>query len=726
MRRLSVQNRLLCAFLLVVGVSLAAAGTLIDHVVNRTAFDQVEERLRYEVTMTSQMVASALFAPLELGDNSLQGPVSELSKAVRTHLSVLTPAGSVAADSEGRLGAGSGGLDPEFLQALRERKGAAVRGDGAARQLWVAESVVRDGRVLGVVRASVPMTIVEAQAIAVRRRVLLAAFGALLLGALVAMGVALGISRPIRRLAEAARRIGSGDLDVNVNEPVGDEIGELGRALNDMSRNLKDNLFELDTRNADMRRVLDSIDQGIVVVRMDGSIEGERSARLDTWFRSPAPGIPIWQIFESAAPAVRDSFASAWGQLVDAFLPLELLLDQLPKRIVDGERTYGLAFAAISEGEDCKRLLVVISDVTILAAGERKDAEQKDLLGILGRSIRDRSGVLEFLQEADVLVARLTPSASLVDVKRFVHTLKGNSAIHGVLGIATLCHDLESRIAEEGAVSEHGCAVLRERWHAFRESVDAFLGSRAGIVLDEVELEQVIRALVSGENRGSVVQRMASWTLSPVEASLRAIGDRAKSLAERLGKGRLLIHIEHDGTRIDRDAWAPLWSSLIHAVRNAVDHGIEPPEERRLTNKGQPTLKLTAQHVNEHFCVEVSDDGRGIDWEQLARKLRDNGLPHETKDDLIEGLFADGLSTAAALSDISGRGVGMGALRDTVRALGGTIGVKSIDGQGTTIICRFAGVQAELARRIAQLGDVLPSIKPGPNSVREALRAAVG
>ena len=172
MRRLSVQNRLLCAFLLVVGVSLAAAGTLIDHVVNRTAFDQVEERLRYEVTMTSQMVASALFAPLELGDNSLQGPVSELSKAVRTHLSVLTPAGSVAADSEGRLGAGSGGLDPEFLQALRERKGAAVRGDGAARQLWVAESVVRDGRVLGVVRASVPMTIVEAQAIAVRRRVL--------------------------------------------------------------------------------------------------------------------------------------------------------------------------------------------------------------------------------------------------------------------------------------------------------------------------------------------------------------------------------------------------------------------------------------------------------------------------------------------------------------------------------------------------------------------------
>ena len=88
------------AFLLVGVVSTALAGILVDRTVRRLSSDQVEERLRYEVTMTGQMMASALFAPLAPDDTSLRGPVTDLARAVKTQLSVLTPEGVVAADSD--------------------------------------------------------------------------------------------------------------------------------------------------------------------------------------------------------------------------------------------------------------------------------------------------------------------------------------------------------------------------------------------------------------------------------------------------------------------------------------------------------------------------------------------------------------------------------------------------------------------------------------------------
>ncbi len=333
-------------------VSVAVTGLLIDRTVRKMVFEQVAERLRYEVTMTGQMAASALFAPLAADDTSLQGPITELSNAVHTQLGVLTPDGVVAADSE-RAVNGKPSLDsaePEIVTTLREGKGSAVRGEGAGRRLWIAERVVRDGAVLGIARASVPMSIVDAQVNLVRRRVLWAALAALLLASPIGIGLSLGISRPIRRLAEVARRIGEGDLEVRSAEPPGDEVGELSKALSDMSVKLKamvakldlrnaDMRRKLDLRNADMRRVLDAIDEGLLVVAPTGAIETERPRASTPGSPSPKLETPLWDLFQGASSSARASFEMGWSQLADGVLPIELLIDQLPKRIVDGDRT---------------------------------------------------------------------------------------------------------------------------------------------------------------------------------------------------------------------------------------------------------------------------------------------------------------------------------------------------------------------------------------------------
>jgi len=709
---ISLRTRLVFAFLLVGVVSTALAGILVDRTVRRLSSDQVEERLRYEVTMTGQMMASALFAPLAPDDTSLRGPVTDLARAVKTQLSVLTPEGVVAADSDRAVDAAPvlEGWAPEVIAARKSGKGSAVRGSGNAARLWVAESVVREGQVLGIARASVPMTVIQAQVSAVRERVLVAAGAALLISSLIALALSFGIARPIARLAAAARLIGAGQLDTRVQVTGADEIGELGKALNDMSASLKAMIGK-------MRRVLDAVNQGLVVVTLDGRIDDERSRRIDDWFAKPAAGTQLWEMLANISERDREALRLGWQQLGDDFLPAEILLLQLPKRLQCGERTFDFAYEPIPEGDQsCTRVLLVVSDVTLVVDAERKEEAQKDVLRILGRSLRDRMAVTEFLSDADSLVESVCKSQDLVEIKRKLHTLKGNCGVQGMHSIAALCHAIESQIEDAGRLEQTARDKLRASWTSIRGEVDKFVSSKEGVVVDDAEVADTIRAVLADVPRRVVAARMAAWTLAPVQDALGLLGDRAEALADRLGKGTLKVSVEHDGTRLDREAFGPVFSALVHAVRNAVDHGIEEPEERAQAQKpSQATLTLSARHEGDQFLIQVADDGRGIRWPRIAEKLRALGLPADTQDQLVEGLFLDGMSTADAVTEVSGRGVGMSALREVVESLHGKIEVSSNLGQGTLLTCRFPDARVDVDALLAR-GQIRRTISIPPAS----------
>jgi two-component system chemotaxis sensor kinase CheA len=125
-------------------------------------------------------------------------------------------------------------------------------------------------------------------------------------------------------------------------------------------------------------------------------------------------------------------------------------------------------------------------------------------------------------------------------------------------------------------------------------------------------------------------------------------------------------------------------------VRNAVDHGIESIEER--TRAGKPsagTLSLTTRLEGGELIIQIDDDGRGIDWPSITRRAQELGLPHQTQEDLVEALFRDGLSTRGEVNEYSGRGVGMGVVREACRVHGGKIRVESEPGRGTRVEFRF-------------------------------------
>ena len=198
----------------------------------------------------------------------------------------------------------------------------------------------------------------------------------------------------------------------------------------------------------------------------------------------------------------------------------------------------------------------------------------------------------------------------------------------------------------------------------------------------EIEkLEQEIRAGAPTEH---VLDRLASWWLEASELPLRRLGRYATALAGRLGKGEIGIEIQAHGVRLAPKAWAGFWTDLVHVVRNAVDHGLETPAEREGVGKaGRPKLRLSTSVSNRKLVVEIEDDGRGINWQGVKNAAGKLGLATATEDDLIRALFSSGLTTKAEVTTLSGRGIGLSAVRQQVSDLGGHITVTSKPNQGT-------------------------------------------
>src|SRR5262249_14756791 len=151
------------------------------------------------------------------------------------------------------------------------------------------------------------------------------------------------------------------------------------------------------------------------------------------------------------------------------------------------------------------------------------------------------------------------------------------------------------------------------------------------------------------------------------------------------------------------------FSELLHVVRNAVDHGLELPDERERNGKPRlGTLSLSARTSATQLTLEIADDGRGIDWDSIAEKAKARGLPHETEGQLLDALCADGVTTRAQVTDYSGRGVGMSAVRRRIESLNGQLEVRSTRGVGTIWTFHFPwhAASAKLRRHSGSLPSV--------------------
>jgi two-component system chemotaxis sensor kinase CheA len=162
-------------------------------------------------------------------------------------------------------------------------------------------------------------------------------------------------------------------------------------------------------------------------------------------------------------------------------------------------------------------------------------------------------------------------------------------------------------------------------------------------------------------------------------------------LAARLGKGTIDVAVEvDDGMRLPGERWARFWTAFVHAIRNAIDHGLETSDERRAAGKvGLARLTLRAGRRGDELAIEIEDNGRGVNWTKVAERARTCELPCATDADLVNALFHDGLSTRDTATEVSGRGVGLSALRQACVSTGGRVTITSRPGVGTTLGFRW-------------------------------------
>ncbi|MEM7244727.1 MAG: DAHL domain-containing protein [Acidobacteriota bacterium] len=460
-----------------------------------------------------------------------------------------------------------------------------------------------------------------------------------------------------------------------------------------LERKVEQRTAELDERNGDLRRVLDNVAQGFVTVDSDGRMSTERSAILERWLGSSLEAPTLWQ-----ALAAHDENAAAWLELgwEEVFadvLPRDLTIDQLPSRIHQPERTLSIGYQPIEEDGELVAIVAVLSDISSDLERERAEAEQAETAAIFQRVLDDRQGVVDFLGEARAQVTQVADCSEPSELKRVLHTLKGNCSLFGLERIAIRCHELESEMEDEGGLpSAESRQELVRLWCHLDRTLGRLVGDRSAgrIEVGRQEVDALVTALHEGTDRHELAERAASWLLEPLEVRLQRIAEQASGLAERLGKPAVSIEIEAGDLRLDRDGWQAFWSDFVHVVRNAVDHGLESAEERLAVGKSPTgTLRLRASVDAGVFCLEVADDGRGIDWEQVRSVAIERGLPAETEQQLRDALFAEGFTTRQEANAISGRGIGMNALLAATHEHGGRVVVDSAPGRGTRMVFCF-------------------------------------
>ncbi|WP_336001651.1 chemotaxis protein CheA [Halorientalis halophila] len=184
-----------------------------------------------------------------------------------------------------------------------------------------------------------------------------------------------------------------------------------------------------------------------------------------------------------------------------------------------------------------------------------------------------------------------------------------------------------------------------------------------------------------------------------------------RDLARELDK-EVDFRIEGEDIELDRTILTEISDPLMHILRNSVDHGIEPPEERERRGKPrQGTVELRATRERDHVIIEVEDDGAGLDVESIREKAVEKGVRSEAElermeeGDIYDLVFHPGFSTAEEVTDTSGRGVGMDVVHDTVTQLDGSVSVDSEIGEGTTVSLRLPVTMAIVKVLFVQVGD---------------------
>ncbi len=470
------------------------------------------------------------------------------------------------------------------------------------------------------------------------------------------------------------------------------EISTLAQQINHMLETIREQHQAIDN-------IIMNVHSGFVITDREGRITPSYTAHFQHLF--PAVEKLVGRklsdiLFEHTSE--REHFDSLYDQAMEQVLTEDLTLTQLPHLIERPNQWLRQECSGLYNAQQVMiGVLFTITDVTQQMEVEQQNTENKALLKIL-RSLNNfasfkestRAGLEQWRNDLQIAQKQL-------QLRRFLHTLKGNFGIYGLQNLSLLIHHIEAQPLI-------GLRHLDEITETFGE----FLDSNKDII--GMEYESVWRPQISFSREALLDLRLQAkqWksgdeashmTLAFIDTAIRQpfregvkpLLEEAKRLAKRLHKN-VEVQVVGGEVTLDLEGMRPIFEALIHPLRNAVDHGIEASEKRQMQGKSRAGLiTLLARRTGaQSYCLELTDDGQGVDLRKLRAVVESSqslgqGSQTLTDEQVLDMIFVDGISTAPVQTEISGRGLGMSVLKSVVERWGGKVRILSQAGLGCTV-----------------------------------------
>ncbi len=483
---------------------------------------------------------------------------------------------------------------------------------------------------------------------------------------------------------------------------------------------------QLTQKTNDINAMLQNMKLGVCTIVPGNTIHPEYSAQLPVIFglSGDVAGRDVLEcLFASSTLGsdVRDQVTVALGAVVgESSMMFEFNGHLLPREMqicVGGaQRVIQMEWSPIVSDEDVvEKLLFIAQDVTDLRALELASAQQKAELEVISRLLALPVGKFnDFTASAKKFIASNRELIAAVDhaepmtiaaLFRNMHTIKGNARTLGLTLVTDVAHDAEQaydRLRKEANEPWEAARLLEEldrvetavaRYVDVNDnklgrngrSQDLFTGRGAFVANEDLDrLKQL--ATVIGRSRDDsgvreLCRNVSRLGLVPLERIVSGCVDSVASLARELGKPAPAVSVTGGDIAFTPPFAEALKSSLMHMVRNALDHGIEMPEDRvRVGKSAQGELRIHCERRGDTVDLRVGDDGRGLALKALLTKGRAAGVfgADETPapEAVAELIFRSGLSTAQAVTQMSGRGVGMDAVRTFLGEQGATASIE--------------------------------------------------
>ena len=556
---------------------------------------------------------------------------------------------------------------------------------------------------------------------------------ALVMGGVIAWRITNSVTQPITQMHVMMTEIAtSQDFSRRVPVERMDEIGMSIVAFNAMIEKIQESSQQLKQKTADIQAMMQYIPQGILTVVAGNKVHPEFSAYLETILETKEiTGRDLMElVFADSnfdAERVSQVEAAVSACIEEDSMNFEfnehLLVSEVEKRMPDGRvKILDLNWSPITDDRDTVvRLMLCVRDVTelkVLAAAAGQQKRELDIIGqILAISQEKFSGFMdganEFLVENKQIIAEVgaTPKGGLnpemvTQLFRNMHTIKGNARTYGLRYLTNLLHEAEQSYDglrqnpdavwdQEKLLKELASVSVAMEDYAHINKVKLGRtgpGRRAGVerylMVQKQDIQDALEVLddsVRGNDLASMraahqrVHHMLEMLGTVrVHEALEGIVESLPSLAKELSKEAPKISID-DHNVVLRTQIADLMKNVfMHLYRNSMDHGIEAPEKR--VAKGKPAvghINLDVSLAGGQLVFKLGDDGGGLALAFIQKRAIEKGLIGADKEaspeEIAQLIFAPGFSTAAVVTEVSGRGVGMDAVKSFVEREGGTI-----------------------------------------------------